>query len=434
MSAEISVSDTNLDRSALCSVSSTATARKKTSGRHPRRQSRKSKQPINYLHAAALAYLALGLPITLCMGKAPWHTGWQTLEWTPESIDKAYQQRPAANVGVVLGQRSGLVDFDCDGPDAERTLLELFDGEIPTTPSWQSQRGLHRLFKWHPALERLGKNKLVIGEDDGKVEILIGPNVQTLLPPSYVGMKREWVEGTQALDAAVIPDSVLLQLGCTLGEEGAERASSALLITDRCPTSVVSVVSVVSVSTLDDTTNQQARAVVQRCVVKGAGTTNAKFLSLVIGLKSIAGLKGVMGEDLEPFIRAWYYVSVPHMKEKDWNEVWGRWLYLWGWAETGHDVVQLAYETSQQEPLPAIAQAFSVRAIQRLVGLCHVLQRDHADDRGVWYLSCRSAAAVIGVEYPAAAKFLRLLIQREVLELVEPGTKVKAARYRYCAA
>ena len=320
MSAETSISDTNLDRSALCSISSTATARKKTSGPHRRCPSRRNRQPINYLHAAALTYLALGLPITLCMGKAPWHSGWQTLEWTLESIDKAYQLRPAANVGLILGQRSGLVDFDCDGPDAERTLLELFGGEIPTTPAWQSQRGLHRLFKWHPALERLGKNKLVIGEGDGKVEILIGPNVQTLLPPSFVGVKREWVEGTETLQPAVIPDSVLLQLGCTLGEERAEPAEAALLVTDRDPTSVVSVVSVVSVSTLDATTNQLARAVVQRCVVKGTSTTNDKFLSLAIGLKSIAGLKKVMGEDLEPFIRAWYDASVPHMQDKDWKE------------------------------------------------------------------------------------------------------------------
>ena len=42
------------------------------------------------------------------------------------TIDAAFKLGPAANVGVVLGPRSGLVDFECDGVEAERTLLDLF--------------------------------------------------------------------------------------------------------------------------------------------------------------------------------------------------------------------------------------------------------------------------------------------------------------------
>src|SRR5262249_52080250 len=112
--------------------------------------------PQNYLHAAAHSYHELGLPITICQGKTPWQTDWPDLNWTPAKIDSAYRFRPAANVGIVLGPRSGLVDFECDGADSEATLLELFGGDIPDAPTWRSRRGLHRLFRWHPTFDQLG--------------------------------------------------------------------------------------------------------------------------------------------------------------------------------------------------------------------------------------------------------------------------------------
>jgi hypothetical protein len=154
------------------------------------------KAPDNFLHAAALFYHRLGLPITLCKGKDPFKKGWPTHEWTEREIDKEYKLFGAANVGVILGPRSKLVDFDCDGPDSEQTMLDLFDGNIPPTATWRSRKGLHRAFPWHPALAQLGKNKIKFGNDGAEVELLIGPNWQTILPPSWVdGVQRKW-EGT----------------------------------------------------------------------------------------------------------------------------------------------------------------------------------------------------------------------------------------------
>ena len=31
--------------------------------------------------------------------------------------------------------------MDCDTPQAKADLLELFDGDLPTTPAWKSKRG-----------------------------------------------------------------------------------------------------------------------------------------------------------------------------------------------------------------------------------------------------------------------------------------------------
>ncbi len=96
----------------------------------------------------------------------------------------------------------------------------------------------------HPALEQLGKNK-VTGETDGaQLEILIGPHIQTLLPPSWAdGVQREWVLGDKLLpdEAARIPEEVLRRLGCDLVGSVPTCAEPAQLFTDSNPTSVISV-------------------------------------------------------------------------------------------------------------------------------------------------------------------------------------------------
>lgn len=426
MSATNGISgDVNLDPSATRARPSTA---KRT------RTSRQS-APINYLHAAARTYHDLGLPITICRGKAPWQDEWPTLEWTPRTIDAAFKFRPAANVGVILGPRSGLVDFECDGPEAEQTLLDLFDGNLPETPTWRSRRGQHRLFRWHPALRQLGTSKYTLGGEGAKVDILIGPGAQTLLPPSYAdGVQREWVLGDNLLpdQVAMIPDDVLRCLGCSLADSHAAQEQAADAVdTDSKPTSVVSVVSVVSVSNTEDPTVQRIMAAVVRCLVLAKGTTNDKFMALAIALKGLPELVGVMGEALEPYIRWWYEQSVPFMQDQDWQQVWERWLYLWMWAKPGHDTIRLAFEAAKQEPLAQCAREYPIQPMRQLIALCRVLQRRHADERGVWYLSCRSAAEVLDIGHKLAAKLLKRLVNDRILEIAEPSTIARATRYRY---
>jgi hypothetical protein len=172
-------------------------------------------------------------------------------------------------------------------------------------------------------------------------------------------------------------------------------------------------------------------AIVRRCLVTAQGTTNDKFLSLAIGLKGLPELAGTMGEELEPYIRYWYEQSLPFMQEKDWKAVWERWLYLWVWAEPGHDTVRMAYEAAMQEPLPACAMQYPIQPMRELVGLCRVLQERYADERGIWFLACRSAAEVLGISHTLTAKLLRRLVDDGVLEIVEESTAFQARRYRY---
>lgn len=173
---------------------------------------------VNYLHHAARTYCERGLPITLCRpgSNEPFGTEQPHHTWTMRSIDSLFAIHATANVGLLLGPSTGLVCIVCDGEAAEEKFNELFAGDVIHTPTWRSKRRLHRLFKWHPALEQLGKNMIVFGDDGAKLDVLIESATPTLLPPSWSGgVRLEWVMG-QALAPATLPDSVLKKLGCVL--------------------------------------------------------------------------------------------------------------------------------------------------------------------------------------------------------------------------
>ena len=69
--------------------------------------------------------------------------------------------------------------------------------------------------------------------------------------------------------------------------------------------------------------------------------------------------------------------------------------------------------------------------MQYLVALCHELQR-HAGD-GTFFLSCRKAGEVLGVDPKTAWRWLFLLTREEVLKLVKKGTRAskQASEFRY---
>ena len=119
------------------------------------------------------------------------------------------------------------------------------------------------------------------------------------------------------------------------------------------------------------------------------------------------------------------------MQQQSWQAVWERWLYLWLWAKPGYDAAWLAYEAAEREPLPERARAYPVAAMQQLVALTRAMQHHHADDDGVWYLSCRSAGEVLGISHTLAARLLKMLVRDEVLQIARQNTTVQATRYRY---
>ena len=63
--------------------------------------------------------------------------------------------------------------------------------------------------------------------------------------------------------------------------------------------------------------------------------------------------------------------------------------------------------------LPAVAQDYNTEAMLRLVVICRELQR--ARGEGPFYLSCRKAGQLIGVDHDTASRWLRVLVVDGIL-------------------
>lgn len=138
----------------------------------------------NIFADTAPKYWAAGLPaIPLYqMEKRPVSNGWS--RWCDEMVSPVeqaefLQKYPKNNIGLPLGQASGLmmIDYDYDDPEVEKALLSV----LPPSP-WKrvGQRGYVLAYKWNGMP---GKKVINDAQDRVLVEILTTGN-QVVLPPS----------------------------------------------------------------------------------------------------------------------------------------------------------------------------------------------------------------------------------------------------------
>jgi hypothetical protein len=183
----------------------------------------------NGCFAAALSYLGRGwAALALCpphhrgvpeyhrrtcgsSGKRPlgrWKA-WQYRLPTVEEVGAQWELVPCANVGMVLGPVSGLVGIDVDGRDGEELLREISRGDLPTTLSFTTGRGLRLLYAL-PAGVKVASHSYRHG--GGEVKVLAEGTV-TVAPPSRhpSGKKYCWLprRGPGHVGPALVPDWVI---------------------------------------------------------------------------------------------------------------------------------------------------------------------------------------------------------------------------------
>ena len=105
-----------------------------------------------------------------------------------------------AGFGVLLGPRSGLIDLDGDGPNAEANYAMLVGDDALPCPGWRSMRGKHRLFQWDDRFSELLSSVVKIGD----LEVRFGNEVlQSALPP--LG-GRQWLVLPSECPPPKLPD------------------------------------------------------------------------------------------------------------------------------------------------------------------------------------------------------------------------------------
>ena len=109
--------------------------------------------------------------------KTPVHNGWQT---NTESFDEVWDAHQAnrSNIGLVLGNTSGVMDIDCDSVEAVALMHHLADGYLGHFK--RSHDSAHYLF-----LCKEGGKTVQLAHPEGRVIVeLRGDGSQTMVPPS----------------------------------------------------------------------------------------------------------------------------------------------------------------------------------------------------------------------------------------------------------
>jgi hypothetical protein len=136
---------------------------------------------------AAKTYASLGWHVLPVKGKIPASgEGWQFK--TTTDVEAAEVLASIGDgIGVQLGSKSGIVDVECDSEEATKQLQDLL-GDLPMTPTFQSSRGCHYLFKWSGDWPAPNKAVFKIGA----IEFRTGNSkaAQSVFPPSG---GREWI-------------------------------------------------------------------------------------------------------------------------------------------------------------------------------------------------------------------------------------------------
>ena len=128
--------------------------------------------------------------------KAPVDRGWGLKLPSRDQLEAGFRRLPEAGVALLLGPQSGVVDLEVDDPlEAETVLSRLFPDGVPPTVEWESPRGTHRLFRWHPLMTGVPS---VITFADGALELRVGgegKQVMSICPPTAGeedGVPRRW--------------------------------------------------------------------------------------------------------------------------------------------------------------------------------------------------------------------------------------------------
>lgn len=145
-----------------------------------------------------------------CAGKSPIIPNWQQHEHTtPQDVEQWFTKNPSLNIGLPLGQVSGIVGIDVDGHDNLEKLNELSGGNLPDTWEYTTGNGYRILYQLPPGTDT---KKFTMKLEEGEIAILCDGQ-QTVMPPSKHpnGNNYTWKLGKSPQDIPIStsPDWVM---------------------------------------------------------------------------------------------------------------------------------------------------------------------------------------------------------------------------------
>lgn len=202
--------------------------------------------------------------------------------------------------------------------------------------------------------------------------------------------------------------------------------------------SIVSALSELSVS-ID--TRTKIMEAIDMTFPRHKGIRNGRLISLGNWLLRIEEIRDKDAEWFRPVIKLWLDRAQAFIGPRDFDDTWEEWRYIWViWLEPSidkHPIFKAAELMKHKPTSPIPEQGYKSDNARRLVALCAALAEVAADGDGVFYISCRDAARVLGLHPEKDCKFIasvfRRMVEDGILEKVgerKPGS-MKAQRYRY---
>lgn len=345
--------------------------------------------------------------------------------------DRDYQ------IAALLGEvSSGLVSRDFDTMTSYHLWSEQYTELAATLPTVKTSRGRHvyAIVTPEEAMEATGGKNFV---DFGDGEFRCGAGCYNLLPPSVhpSGVVYGWLVPLPMN----IPHLDLAATGffCAYSE-GVQSDTQQTQQTQQTQayTGIRSHRAVGPAAELRDcsiSVNRRLGTAIKGTLPSGPGQRNRKILLLARCLKAIPEVADKPAAKLRDVVKAWYKRALPVIRTKEWEESWIDFAHAWKKVEKpiGEGIMSDVLEAATLDDLPELANEYDRKETRLLVGICRELQRREGDN--TFYLGCRTAAELLGVDHKTAARWLKLLLVDGILEEIKKGSPKThlASEYRY---
>ncbi len=344
---------------------------------------------------------------------------YQTERATEDELRRWFTWPDVGGLAVSLGAVSGgLIARDFDQLDAYEGWAAAHPDLAATLPTVETARGRHVYIcsTWS------GFAKLADGE-------LIGtPGHYCLLPPSIhpTGAHYRWavpwpdggVPSVDPYDAGFLSETERTEETESQSNQGGHAHCS-----------------VPSVSQLVDSPVDDAlEAAIRGTQPSEVGQRNRAIFKFARALKAIPALADAPVATLRDIVRRWHERALPVIGTKPFDETWAEFVAAWPCVRfpLGQEPMTLIVQRADESPPPQVPEGCDAPQTRRLIAICRELQRASGDDP--FFLSCRTAGRLLGMDHVTAWRRLGMLEADGVLLVAKKGTtgtKGRATRYRY---
>ncbi len=384
------------------------------------------KPGLDHLRAEAISYCRRGWSVIPVVGKRarfPWK------DRQKEAASEAYllsclrdRFSDITGLAVVLGEVSGgLACRDFDDEDAYLAWARAHPRLARSLPTVRTPRGRHIYFRGPETFAKFA---------DG--EYRADPKHFVVLPPSLHPSGATYIWQVP-LPAGPLPQLDPRRAGLipSLSRDSSNKAHTHPLHGWQWRTNQVGDSTELAVAV--------ARAI-KETTPDGPGQRNRKVFEFARRLKAIPELSGAEAETLREYVRQWHRAALPFIRTKPFYVTWLDFVVAWPEVAcpVGPAVVTGRLATARAHaaasPPPSEAARYGRPEVGLLVAICRQLQ---TQARGrTFFLSCRHAGELVGVDHKTAHRWLCKLVTDRVLKLVRRGVPRAASgvanEYLFC--